>query len=277
MRPQQWAKNLFIFAALIFSGNAVNLAALAKTCLAFLIFCALAGAGYIINDIIDRDKDRSHPVKKRRPIASGSLKVSSALISAILIILIVLLLSLLLPLYFGLSVIIYLFLILAYSLFLRSVIIIDIIIISLGFVLRLLAGGFAISVFSTPWALTMTFFLAIFISLVKRRAEKIELGEAVVAHRKNLQYYKKETIDYFIIISANSVILSYTSFAFFSGKNIHLFITIPFVLYGVFRYMYLAFEHNMGEDPSLVFIQDRPLFYNILCWAIVSTAIIYFT
>ncbi|MCM8795544.1 MAG: UbiA prenyltransferase family protein [Candidatus Omnitrophica bacterium] len=276
MRPRQWIKNLCIFAAVIFTGNLRNLILLIRSSWAFVIFCGLSGAVYIINDIRDKYEDKNHPLKKERPIASGRLKIRPALISAVLITLVSLYLSFFLPLNFIISALIYFLLMLSYSLFLRQVIIIDVIIVSLGYVLRVLAGGFAISILSTPWSLMMTFFVAVFISFVKRKAEKITWEEKN-SYRKNLRYYKRETLDYLIIISATIVIISYAQFAIFSGKNQNLYITIPFVLYGVFRYMYLAFEYNSGDEPSIIFIKDKPLFYNILLWILASVIIIYFT
>lgn len=277
MRPQQWSKNLFIFAAIIFTGNLFNLSLLSKSILAFIIFCVLSGAVYIINDLTDIEYDRSHPKKKNRPIASGNLKQRPAFWSAILMTLVGLSLSFLLPINFLFCALTYLLLILSYSLFLKSFILLDVITVSLGFVLRLSSGGFAISIISSPWSLIMTFFLAIFISLIKRRSEKDTLAENAPLLRKNLRYYSKEYLDYLIIISSTNVIISYTLFALFSGKNTNLFITIPFVLYGALRYLYLSFECSLGGDPAILFIKDRPLFYNILIWVGTTIIIIYFT
>lgn len=277
MRPKQWTKNLFIFAAIVFTRNLTNPSLLINSLLAFIIFCGLSGVVYIINDIMDSKNDKNHPQKKIRPIASGRLSQGQALVAALSIASVSLILAFLLPMNFVFCTLAYLLLMIAYSLFLKSLIIIDVIIVSLGFALRLLAGGYAISIVSTVWSLIMTFFLAIFITLIKRRAEREILGDNAINHRKNLRYYRKDYLDYIIIISATSVIISYTLFTLFSGKNTNLFLTIPFVLYGVFRYMYVAIEYKIGEDPSLLFIKDKPLFYNMLSWVIVSVIIIYFT
>lgn len=276
MRPEQWAKNLFVFAAVMFTGNLTNPPLIMRSILAFIIFCGLSGAIYIINDMRDIGADRNHPKKKARPIASGKLQQSPALVAAISIALASLGLSFFLPINFIVCASAYLLLLIAYSLFLKSLLLIDAIVISFGFVLRLLAGNSAISILSTPWAMIMTFFLAMFISLIKRKAEGEILGDTAVSYRRNLVYYKKASADYIIIILAASVIISYTLFTLLSGKNINLYLTIPFVLYGVFRYIYLVFEKNMGADPSSIFIHDRPLFFCIMSWAAASAIIIYF-
>jgi len=275
MRPKQWSKNLFLFAALIFTGNIAKPLLVLRAILGFLIFCVLSGAVYIINDILDKNNDLNHPLKCNRPIASGRLKIKYASLIAVIIIILALFISFLLPFEFRITSLAYLVLLTAYSLFLKKLIILDVIVVSLGFVLRLLAGGFAISIFSTSWSIILVFFLGVFISLVKRRAEKLTLGEKAILHRQNLKYYKNLTLNYFIIISANTVIISYVLFSFFSGKSPYLYLTIPFVLYGVYRYMFLNFEKNLGEEPAILFFKDKPLFYCIILWLIISIIILY--
>jgi len=275
MRPKQWTKNLFVFAAVAFTGNLFNLPLFLNAILAFFIFCCLSGSVYIINDVIDRKADKQHPQKKERPIAAGKLDHIKAIKAAIIIAFAGLAFSFFLPLYFVISAVAYLVLLFCYSLFLKDIIIIDAMTVSIGFVLRLLAGGFAISIISSPWSLIMVFFLAMFMSLVKRRVERESLGDLAIAYRKSLAYYRKETLDYIVVISATSVIIFYALFSLFFVRSQHLYVTLPFVVYGVFRYMYLAFEKNMGRDPSVLFLEDKPLLLDVIGWIVTSIVVIY--
>jgi len=266
-RPAQWIKNLFVFGAIAFTGSLSDLPLLARSLLAFIVFCALSSAGYIINDILDREADSRHPLKKKRPIASGILKKGPAIAAACALFLIGSGASLLLPARFMLCVFAYIVLAVSYSVFLKPVVIIDVITVASGFVIRVLAGGFAISVTSTPWSLLMTFFLALFIALIKRKADKeITGGHAA---------YGRGMLTHLITISAAATVITYSLFTVLSGKNENLYLTIPCVLYGVFRYLYAAIEDNKGFDPAALILGDRPLFYTIAVWIVLTTAIIH--
>lgn len=273
MRPKQWYKNLVIFIGLVFSLNFLNLGAWIDVLGAFIIFCALSGSIYIINDIIDVEKDKNHPLKRLRPLASGELELSHGLFFAITFILLSMTASYFINLPFFLITLNFFLLILVYSLFLKNYLIIDIIVISSGFVLRAIAGCLAISVLVSPWLIICTFLIALFLALGKRRHELIVMGGEAKNHRKILGEYSPEMLEQMINITTSILLMSYSLYTFFSN-NIYLMLTIPFSFYGLFRYLYLVHSHNMGGEPEMIF-KDRGMVLCLISWVLIVIFILY--
>ncbi len=273
MRPKQWYKNLVIFIGIIFSINLLNLNLWIDVIAAFTIFCILSGSIYVLNDILDLEKDKNHPKKKNRPLASGRLKVSHALTSAIILICIALTGAYLLNLQFFMVSVAFFILMLVYSFFLKEIIIVDIMVISIGFVLRAMAGALAIGVYVSPWLIICAFLLALFLALGKRRHELVLLKENASNHRKILGEYSTEMLDQMINITTSALIMSYSLYTFFSG-NIYIMITIPFAFYGLFRYIFLVHARNMGGEPEMIF-KDKGTVISIVLWVIVVVCVLY--
>ena len=275
MRPKQWIKNFFVFAGLIFSGNLLNLPMLLKVTGGFLVFCLLSGAVYLINDIVDVEKDRSHPRKKNRPLAAGLISSRGAAYAAAAAAAAALAAAFALSATTGLIAASYFIMMLLYSFYLKSIIILDVFTIALGFVLRVVAGTEVIMVYLSPWAVMCTFFLALFLALGKRRNEKVVLGENANNHRVSLETYSLALIDQLISVVTTSTVVSYFLYTFKTGQHLTSMITIPFVLFGLFRYLHLVYSENSGGSPEEIVIHDRPLQLAILLWAAVSLVILY--
>ena len=273
MRPKQWYKNLVIFAGIIFSLNLLNFQMWLDVISAFAIFCMLSGSEYIINDIIDVEKDRKHPKKCKRPIASGKLKVSHALLFAIILIIVAGGSAYLINTQFLVVSITYFLLILFYSLFLKHLIIVDILVISIGFVIRAIAGCLAINVFISPWLVICAFLLALFLALGKRRHELILLAENAKEHRRILEGYSVEMLDQMISITTGALIISYSLYTFLTD-NICMMFTIPLVIYGLFRYLFLVHSKNIGEEPEMLF-KDKGMVICMVLWVVLVMAILY--
>jgi 4-hydroxybenzoate polyprenyltransferase len=266
LRPKQWTKNLLVFAALIFSPQVLNLKTLGYTILGFLLFSLISGCVYIINDYVDREADRQHPIKKNRPMASGALNPKVALLFGVIVFIFVLILSAKLnPIFSGL-LIIYFVMNVSYSLKLKHVVIIDLMIIASGFVLRAIAGGLVINVPFTPWFLICTMLLSLFLAISKRRHELVLLNKNKGTHRKVLEKYSSELLDQLNGIVTTSTIISYSLFTFTSGHTMHLMWTIPLVIYGVFRYLYLIHIEDKGGAPEKVLIEDRHILITTLLY-----------
>jgi len=273
MRPKQWYKNLVLFIGLVFSLNFLNLGAWINVIAAFIIFCILSGSIYILNDIIDIEKDKKHPSKQFRPLTSGRMKISHGLFLALSFIILSLAASFFINLSFFMITIAFFILILIYSLFLKNFLIVDIIVISSGFVLRAIAGCLAISVVVSPWLIICTFLIALFLALGKRRHELIVLGDEAENHRKILGDYSPEMLEQMINITTSILVMSYSLYTFFSN-NIYMMLTIPFAFYGLFRYLYLVHSHNMGGEPEMIF-KDRGMVLCIIFWVIIVLLILY--
>jgi 4-hydroxybenzoate polyprenyltransferase len=281
MRPRQWVKNGVIFAALIFDRQLGlnNLGAFFITLAGFIIFCLLSGLVYLINDIADIQADRSHPDKKNRPIASGQLPVRVAAIFAAILVLIIFPISLWLSPAFFLVAVSYFAVNLAYSKWLKHVPIIDVLTISLGFVLRVLAGITLIetSRFS-PWLVVVTTLGALLLGFGKRKAELVLLQDGANAHRKVLDGYTLSLVNELITIAASTTIMAYGLYTFSAPNlpaNYIMMLTIPFVLYGIFRYLYLLDVEGCGGAPEDVLFSDRPLQITIILWGISILLIFY--
>jgi 4-hydroxybenzoate polyprenyltransferase len=280
LRPAHWTKNLFIFAALIFGGRLLDLGSVLLASAAFVIFCALSGVVYLINDIADRDADRRHPVKMRRPIASGDLPVRVALASAIVLGGAALAAAFMINRPFGLTAASYVALLTLYSGALKHVVIIDVLTIAIGFVLRAAAGALAISVAISPWLYIMMILLALFLALTKRRHELVLLADRATGHRRILQEYSPYLLDQMISVVTASTIVGY-AFYTVSPDTIAKFqtdmlgLTLPFPLYGIFRYLYLVHQKEGGGSPAEMLLTDRPLLVCVALWGLAVTMIIY--
>lgn len=283
VRPTQWTKNAVVFAALIFSKNIFNWAYLASAVLGFIVFCLLSGAVYTFNDIIDRDSDKAHPRKRHRPIPSGRIPLAVAFVVFIILTLVSLSASfLVLPPAFGLVAVIYFVLNVFYSLVLKKVIILDVITISISFVLRAIAGVEALvpTVELSTWLLVCTFFLSLFLAIAKRRHELVLLEGKAGRHRKALKEYSTQFIDGMIAVVTASTVMSYTLYTI-SERTIekmataNLVYTIPFVVFGIFRYLYLLYVRQEGGAPSRILLKDKPLMAAIVLWILAVIWILY--
>ena len=280
MRPKQWTKNLLLFVGIIFSKNVLQIHLLLNTVIAFGLFCFISGAIYLINDLADIESDKSHPLKSKRPLASGRLPVKVATIVMTIIIAVTIPLSFILNFQFGLVALAYFLLILVYSLLVKHIVILDVMAVTLGIVLRAVAGAVVIHVSISSWLLICTTFLALFLTLSKRRHELVLLGNNSGEHRKSLIEYNPYLLDQMIAIATASAVISYALYttsqetvAKFGTRN--LIFTLPFVIYGIFRYLYLVHQKNMGGSPELIFIQDRSMIMNIFLYCVVVLLVVY--
>ncbi|MEZ5334857.1 MAG: decaprenyl-phosphate phosphoribosyltransferase [Methanolobus sp.] len=275
MRPKQWYKNMVVFVAIVFSGNLGSYEAWFASLIAFFSFCFISSSVYVINDIVDVEKDRQHPIKKNRPIASGELKIGHAIILSIT--LLVLSLGIAYSLTLPLSIVSagYFALFLIYSLVLKNLVIIDVLTISIGFVMRAAAGAVAIGVVFSPWLVICTFLMAMFLGLGKRRHEIYLLGDTATAHRKILDEYSIMMLEQMITIITASLVVSYSLYTFFSGRY-YMMLTIPLVVYGLFRYLFLIHTSGFGGEPELLF-KDEGMAGCILIWVILVLFILRFT
>lgn len=279
MRPRQWPKNIFIFAALGFDRQILHLDALLRTTGGFVLLCLASGVVYLINDVADRNQDRLHPDKRKRPIAAGEISVALALaVSAVLGPLCVALAFLLNPV-LGWLVFGYLLLNLAYSLALKHVPIVDALTVAAGFVIRVAAGVTLIKVerFS-PWLYVCTILLALYISFGKRRAELALLVEDASNHRRVLDGYTIPLLDSYIQIVSAATIVAYSLYTFSAPNlpaNHSMMLTVPFVVYSIFRYLYLIQVEKAGGAPEEIVMMDRPLQAGVVLWAVSAMGILY--
>jgi 4-hydroxybenzoate polyprenyltransferase len=279
-RPQQWIKNFFIFAAIIFSQNILNLSLLGKTIVAFISFCLLSSSFYIFNDLQDLEEDKRHPLKSKRPLASGRLEKSYALFSFGVLGFLGLILAASLNWPFLLISLVYFFLQVAYSLWLKHVVILDVFVIAAGFLIRVVAGGLAIKVTLSSWLLICSTLLALFLALSKRRHELVLLSKEASEHRPILEEYSPYFLDQLIAVVTASIVVAYCLYtiseetvAKFGTSN--LLFTVPFVLYGIFRYLYLIHQKFEGGSPELLIIKDKPLLIDIFLWIVSAILILY--
>jgi 4-hydroxybenzoate polyprenyltransferase len=280
VRPGEWTKNLFVFAGLLFGQRLTDPVAVGRATAAFLIFCALAGVVYLVNDVVDRDRDRQHPRKRDRPIASGALSVSAALTAAGLLGIGALAWAWWIGRDFGLVATAYVLLLVLYSGPLKHIVIIDVLTIAIGFVLRVVAGAVAIGVPISQWLLICTILLALFLGLSKRRHEIVLLADGATGHRRILQEYSPYLLDQMIGVVTASTLMAYILYAT-SHETAEKFgtsllgLTIPFPLYGIFRYLYLVHHKEGGGSPAELLLNDRPLLACVALWAVAVVVIIY--
>ena len=281
LRPQQWIKNFFIFAALIFSQNVFNLPLIAKTVVAFIAFCVVSSALYILNDLKDIEEDKLHPIKSKRPIASGRLNKTHAVLSFLILSLLGMTLAFTLNRYFFIITLVYVFLQIAYSFWLKHVVILDVFVVAAGFLIRVEAGGLAIEVSLSSWLLICTILLALFLAMGKRRHELVLLDDEAKDHRPILEEYNPYFLDQMIAVVTASTVIAYCLYTI-SPETVdkygttNLLFTVPFVLYGIFRYLYLIHQKVEGGTPETLIIKDKPLLIDMFLW-IASAALILYT
>jgi 4-hydroxybenzoate polyprenyltransferase len=280
MRPRQWVtKNIFIFAAIVFDKQLLNLSAFLRTLAGFGLFCLISSCVYIFNDIADVEADRQHPEKKNRPIAAGKLPIGAAWIAGIILVIITLGLAFLLTRGFEMVLIIYFLLNMAYSKWLKHIPVVDVLILAAGFVLRVQAGVTLIHVqrFS-PWLYVVMTLLALFLGFGKRRAELALLAQGAGSHRKVLDGYTLPLLDQYIMIVSGTTIIAYSLYTFSAPnvpENHSMMLTIPFVVYAIFRYLYLIEVEHAGGAPEEILISDRPFQIAMILWAAAVLAIFY--
>ena len=278
MRPKQWTKNLFVFAGLLFTLDSHHqIADYIKVALAFVMFCILSGVVYLINDILDVEHDRKHSAKSKRPIAAGRLSVKAAWAAAGVLLPVGVAGSFAVNTQLGEVALLYIGLLTAYSLFLKNIVILDVMTIAAGFVLRAVAGAVAIQVEMSPWLLICTILIALFLGLAKRRGELSGLREEAANHRSILAQYSLPLLDQLIGITAASTIIAYALYTFFSETgqaHPYMIATLPFVIYGVFRYLMLIHQSSDSASPELLLLKDKPLQVDIGLWALACALIV---
>lgn len=279
MRPEQWTKNLIVFAGLIFGQRLLDPAAVGLSLAAFFIFCGVSSVTYLVNDVLDRDADRQHPLKANRPVAAGVLTPVAALGAAAAIGAIALVAATWIRLELGLITGAYLALFAGYSRVLKQIVILDVLTIAIGFVLRAAAGAVAVAVPISQWLLVCTILLALFLALSKRRHELTLLADAARGHRRILEEYSPYLLDQMIGVVTASTLMAYIIYCTSPetvekfGTN-QLVLTTPLPIYGIFRYLYLVHQRGSGS-PSEALLTDRPLMLCIALWAIAVVTIIY--
>jgi 4-hydroxybenzoate polyprenyltransferase len=281
MRPQQWVKNIVVFGALVFAREFTRPAQIGLSLLAFAVFCTLSSAIYVFNDIADREQDRIHPGKRDRPVASGRVSVTQGYLLAAVLAAIGIGCSSLLPERFVLLGLAFLFLNVLYSTVLKKVVIIDVMAVAASFVIRAAAGSAAIGVPNSSWLIACTFLLALFLGFGKRRHEIVTLRDSAVSHRATLKNYSVYFLDQLIGVVTASTVVAYTFYTVSPEVSDklearHLELTIPFVIYGIFRYLYLIHQEERGGSPTKLLISDGPILVNILLWFCCTIGILLF-
>ncbi len=287
VRPRQWVKNLVVLAAIVFSGKLSGPGsgpAIVHAAMTFAAFCLACGAQYLVNDLLDRDSDRRHPLKRLRPIAAGQLQPREAIAAALVLGAIALVLAFLVNTRTGLVLLGYTAITLAYSVGLKHVVVMDVFVISLGFVLRAVAGATAVSVQPSAWLLICTMLLALFLALSKRRHELVvmEGNSTAPTRRPVLDEYSPRLLDQMIAVVTSSTVVAYALYTL-DERTIrevgtrYLGFTIPFVLYGIFRYLYLVYKKEHGGSPEKSLLADKPLLLAVVLWAVVAYLTVYLT
>jgi len=282
IRPKQWIKNFFVFAPLLFSQHVFDVAYLLPAIAAFIVFSLASSAVYIINDILDVESDRSHPKKRYRPIASGEISTKQALVFLVFICLIIAGALFYLRLIFAIVIILYIFTNLLYSVRVKNIVLLDVFFISFGFMLRVLGGAAAIGVIVSSWMILTTIFISLFLAISKRRGELSQVinQDNIEKQRKVLKEYTVQFADQLNTIAAAGTIVSYALYTV-SERTVATFgtekliYTTPFVIYGIFRYMYLMHKKNAGESPTSIVTKDIPIVINVFAWFIFCIVVIY--
>ena len=274
LRPKQWTKNAFLFAALVFSGEFLNVVSLQLSIQGFFAFCLVSSAGYILNDYLDREADRRHPKKCKRPIASGELPESVAAMLFVATFFGGLALAYALSGGFLAVTIAYVVTTLCYSFFFKHLVILDVMVLALCFVWRAVAGAVAITVPASPWLFLCTGFLALFLGFHKRRAELVQLG-AVKETRKSLRKYTAKMLEQYQAMVMSATVLSYALYTLTSEANTGLVLTVPWVLYGLFRYIYLVEHQGAGDAPDETLLKDAPLFFTAVGYVLTAMFVLW--
>jgi 4-hydroxybenzoate polyprenyltransferase len=281
LRPEQWTKNLIVFAGLIFGLKLFDPWSVSRAFAAFAVFCGLSGVVYLINDIMDREADRKHPLKARRPIASGALSPALAGGAAVVIAAGSLAAAFALGTWFGVIGLSYLVLQSLYSGPLKQIVILDVLTIAIGFVMRAAGGAVVINAPISHWLLIVTILLALFLALSKRRHELVMLADGAIEHRRILGEYSPYLLDQMIAVVTASTLVAYIFYCI-SPETVQKFgtgllgLTIPFPLYGIFRYLYLVHRRDGGGSPSTMLLNDRPLLMCVALWVLAVVVIVYF-
>ncbi len=280
LRIYQWPKNLVVLAAVVFAQELSHPENAARGIAALFVLCAVSSAVYLLNDLVDIEKDRAHPEKRHRPIASGAIRRSTAILLMVFLLAIGVVSAYLLKPMFLVAVLSYLTLNIAYTFWLKRVMIIDVMAIALGFVIRGVAGALVIDVTFSNWLVVCTLFLALFLALGKRRREIGLLEAEALQHREVLGHYTVPYLDSLMVILAGSTLLTYTIYTCSpevvqrAGTD-KLYVTLPFVVYGLFRYLYLVHHKRGGGDPSRTLVKDVPILATVLLWGLTCVAILY--
>ncbi|MDP3150151.1 MAG: decaprenyl-phosphate phosphoribosyltransferase [Ignavibacteria bacterium] len=280
IRVPQWIKNFFVFIPLVYSRNLFHTDYLIKSLTAFFIFCLLSSVVYVINDIVDAEADRHHPLKKNRPIASGKISNANGITIAIILLALGLLLSIYTNSMFKIFALLYLVINIFYSFKLKHLVLLDIFSIAAGFMIRVTAGALVISVEISSWLILTTMFLSLFLAVMKRRSEIFVAGDVQNSTRKVLGDYSTNFIDQMATIAAAGVIISYALYTV-SERTVtvfqteHLIYTTPFVVYGIFRYMFLVLNHNKGENTTGIMVTDVSMITNIVLYSLTTIIIVY--
>jgi 4-hydroxybenzoate polyprenyltransferase len=284
LRPLQWAKNVFVFAALVFSQHLLDASYVVLSLRAFFAFSFGASFIYVVNDIADRELDRQHPRKRLRPIASGLISVAQGVVIAVVLLVGVMLLVQGLPWQFIVCLGFYMLMNVAYSFYLKHLVLIDVFVIAIGFMLRVIGGALVLGVERSSWLLLTTMFLSLFLAIAKRRGELVAIsGDATISGhtRRVLAHYSIEFAEQMTTICAAGFVFSYALYTV-SERTVKMFgtenliLTTPFVLYGIFRYLYLLHKKNLGESPTEVVLTDVPMVLNFIAYGVAMLAIIYF-
>ena len=273
LRPTQWYKNAILFAGVVLSLNFTDISQVGLSILAFISFCGLSGSEYTLNDLMDRKRDQVHSVKRLRPIASGELGVSQAAISAVGIATISLVIAYSINLEFFMVALGYLSLMIAYSLKIKYIVVLDNLTIGTGFVLRAVGGCLAIGVWISPWLIICTFLLALFLAFAKRRSELAVLTEGVEYHRPSLKELTKPLVEQLLNITTAALIVSYLLYTF-NSDHYFVMLTIPFPIYGLFRYLILMHSKDFGGEPEKLF-RDKPIVITLVLWGFCLVAALY--
>lgn len=281
IRIKQWIKNLFLFAPLVFSQHLFEAEYFSRVLIGFITFCFLSSVVYILNDIVDVESDRSHPIKKYRPIASGEVKVFTAIIFAVILLFLVVVSAVNQNTKFNLALLFYLGINIAYTYKLKNVVLLDIFSIAFGFMIRIIAGAWIVDIEISNWLILCTLFLSLFLAITKRRSE-IQLIEeqGINQTRKVLSDYSINFADQMATVVASGAVISYALYTV-SERTINTFhsenliFTTPFVVFGIFRYLFLVHKKNLGENPTMVVTTDLPMIINILIWIGSAILIIY--
>lgn len=276
MRPKQWTKNGVVFIAVIFAHRLTHPTDVLLGLLGVLIFCVVSGVVYLINDLVDIEKDRQHPYKRKRPLASGKLQPRVAMIAAGVLGIGSIILSFLLSPLFAVAVVVYLAENLLYSFYLKNVVLLDLFGVAGGFLLRAVGGAWVIAAPISPWLYLCTILGALFMILGKRRHELLVLESSATSHRKILGEYTREFLEELISIVSSAVLVSYALYTYFAYPTTHaMMATVPFAIYGVFRYLYLVHLKNEGGAPEEILLRDMPLIINIVLWVVTAGVVLY--
>lgn len=280
LRPAQWSKNLLLFAALLFSGHLFQAGDFARVSASFVCFCLVASGAYVMNDLRDCERDRQHPIKSRRPLPAGRVSRRTAVATSLSLMTVAVAASFGLGSAFALLTIGYLLLQIAYTFALKEMVILDVMAIASGFVVRAVAGGVVIGVPISPWLIICTFLLALFLGFSKRRHEIVLLEDNATDHRTSLREYSPYFLDQMISVVTASTVIAYASYT--ASPEVHarlgtdkLYLTIPFVLFGIFRYLYLVHQKEEGGNPTQLLLSDRPLQAGVLAWVITAAFLLY--